>query len=73
MVSKHQKEIQDLQALLSEESQAKMRLQMEADAKDSEIESLTCKLANVNSETASLSSGADNDLDEMGKFCVCRY
>ncbi|XP_069978954.1 rho-associated protein kinase 1-like isoform X1 [Penaeus vannamei] len=65
MVSKHQKEIQDLQALLYEESQAKVRLQMEADAKDSEIESLTCKLANVNSETASLSSGADNDLDEM--------
>ncbi|XP_042225183.1 rho-associated protein kinase 2-like isoform X3 [Homarus americanus] len=65
MVSKYQKEVQDLQALLYEESQAKVRLQMEADSKDSEIESLTCKLANINSETASLSSGADNDIDEL--------
>ncbi|XP_068208171.1 rho-associated protein kinase 2 isoform X1 [Palaemon carinicauda] len=65
IISKYQKEVQDLQALLYEETQSKVRLQMEVDSKDSEIEALTCKLANVNSETASLSSGADNDLDEM--------
>lgn len=65
-VSKHQKEVQDLQALVYEESQARVRLQMELDAKDSEIESLHRTVANFNSETASLSSGADNDIDELG-------
>ncbi|XP_071545699.1 rho-associated protein kinase 1 isoform X1 [Panulirus ornatus] len=65
MMTKYQKDVQDLQAMLYEESQAKVRLQMEADSKDSEIESLTCKLANLNSETASVSSGADNDIDEL--------
>ncbi|XP_050738009.1 rho-associated protein kinase 1-like isoform X2 [Eriocheir sinensis] len=64
-VSKHQKEVQDLQALVYEESQARIRLQMELDAKDSEIESLHRTVANFNSETASLSSGADNDIDEL--------
>ncbi|CAL4106563.1 unnamed protein product, partial [Meganyctiphanes norvegica] len=65
-VSKYQKDLQDIQALLYEESQAKVRYQMEADSKDSEIEQLRAKLANVNSETASLSSGTENDIEEMG-------
>ncbi|XP_045134142.1 rho-associated protein kinase 2-like [Portunus trituberculatus] len=64
-VVKHQKEVQDLQALLYEENQARVRLQMEVDSKDSEIESLHRTIANLNSETASLSSGADNDIDEL--------
>lgn len=58
-----QKNIQDLQAQLSEESLTKQRLQMELDSKDSEIEQLQMKLATLNSETASLSS-ADNDGDD---------
>lgn len=66
VVSKHQKEIQDLQVLVHEESQTRVRLQMEMDAKDSEIEALHRTIANFNSETASLSSGADNDIDELG-------
>ncbi|XP_076066939.1 rho associated coiled-coil containing protein kinase isoform X2 [Oratosquilla oratoria] len=65
MVSKHQKDLQDYQALLYDEAQSKVRLQMEIDSKDSEIEQLNARLALVNSETASLSSGADNDIDEM--------
>ncbi|KAK4317608.1 hypothetical protein Pmani_011315 [Petrolisthes manimaculis] len=68
VVSKHQKEIQDLQILVYEESQTRVRLQMEVDAKDSEIEALHRTIANFNSETASLSSGADNDIDEIADF-----
>lgn len=41
---------------------------MELDAKDSEIESLRRTIANFNSETASLSSGPDNDIDELGQW-----
>lgn len=41
---------------------------MEVDSKDSEIESLHRTIANLNSETASLSSGADNDIDELGQW-----
>ena len=67
-MAKHQKEVQDLQALLYEENQARVRLQMEVDSKDSEIESLHRTIANLNSETASLSSGADNDIDELGQW-----
>lgn len=62
--------MQDLQALVYEESQTKVRLQMELDAKDSEIESLHRTVANFNSETASLSSGADNDIDELGQWFI---
>jgi len=40
MVSKLQKDINELQALLHEESQTKIKLKMEADSKDSELEQL---------------------------------
>lgn len=63
MVNKHQKEIQELQAQLMEENSAKIRLQMELDSKDSEIEQMQQKLTIFGSETASLSS-ADNENDE---------
>ncbi|XP_025829479.1 rho-associated protein kinase 2 isoform X2 [Agrilus planipennis] len=59
-----QKNIQDLQAQLNEETLAKQRLQMELDSKDSEIEQLQMKLASLNSETASLSS-VDNEGDDF--------
>lgn len=62
--SKWQKDLQDLQAQVYEENQTKLRLQMELDSKDSEIEQLQMKLASLNSETASLSS-ADNDGDDF--------
>ncbi|KAK7574295.1 hypothetical protein V9T40_011486 [Parthenolecanium corni] len=64
MVIKFQKESQDLQAQLVEENAAKLRLQMELDSKDSEIEQLQQKVALFYSETASLSS-ADNENDEL--------
>lgn len=64
LAAKWQKDLQDLQAQVYEENQTKLRLQMELDSKDSEIEQLQMKLATMNSETASLSS-ADNDGDEF--------
>lgn len=64
LAAKWQKDLQDLQAQVYEENQTKLRLQMELDCKDSEIEQLQMKLASMNSETASLSS-ADNDGDEF--------
>lgn len=63
---KWQKEVQELQSQVQEENTARIRLQMELDSKDSEIEQLHIKLASLNSETASLSS-ADNDEDIMGQ------
>lgn len=59
-----QKEVQELQSQVVEENTSKLRLQMELDSKDSEIEQLQTKLATLGSETASLSS-ADNDNDEL--------
>lgn len=64
LAAKWQKDLQDLQAQVYEENQTKLRLQMELDSKDSEIEQLQMKLAAMNSETASLSS-ADNDGDDF--------
>lgn len=64
LAAKWQKDLQDLQAQVYEENQTKLRLQMELDSKDSEIEQLQLKLSTINSETASLSS-ADNDGDEF--------
>ena len=57
-----------MQATFYEEMQVKIRLQMELDAKDSEIEQLNSKLVNLSSETLSVNStGNDNDWDEGGK------
>lgn len=64
MVTRFQKELSEVQALLYDESQAKLKLQMELDSKDSEIEQLQHKVSLVNSETASVNSGTDNDNDD---------
>lgn len=64
MVMKHQRELQELQSQVVEENSSKLRLQMEADSKDSEIEQLQLRLASLASETASLSSGAENDCED---------
>ncbi|XP_020282768.1 rho-associated protein kinase 1 isoform X2 [Pseudomyrmex gracilis] len=71
LAAKWQKDLQDMQAQLVEENQAKLRLQMELDSKDSEIETLQMKIASLNSETASMSSienddGEDSVLSEHG-------
>ena len=72
MVDKYQREMQDLQASLYEDSQMRTKLQMELDAKDSEVEQLHQKLTVQNADTASVSSGADFDNDDgfLGKYCL---
>ncbi|XP_043467266.1 rho-associated protein kinase 1 [Leptopilina heterotoma] len=70
LAAKWQKDLQDLQAQLVEENQSKLKLQMELDSKDSEIETLQMKITSINSETASVSSvendGEDSVLSEHG-------
>ena len=68
--SKHQKELQEQAALLYEESQAKLRLQMEVDSKDSEIEQLHRRLAVLSADTASVTSCPENDQEDMGNWHV---
>lgn len=48
---------------MNDEINARQRLQMELDSKDSEIEQLQVKLTTLTCDTASLSS-ADNDQDD---------
>ncbi|XP_050529060.1 rho-associated protein kinase 1 isoform X3 [Daktulosphaira vitifoliae] len=62
-VTKWQKELQELQSQVVEENASKLRLQMELDSKDSEIEQLQGKLTTLGSETASLSSADNDDID----------
>ena len=77
MCAKMQKDLQDLQATLYEESQKSLKLSMELDTKESELENLQLKMAHINLDTASLSSatglgglgdpflGSDGNLDTM--------
>jgi Rho-associated protein kinase 2 len=71
-VAKWQKETQELQTAIIEESQARVKLQMELDSKDSEIEQLQGKLATQAFETASISS-ADNDNDDYSQGRLNSY
>lgn len=57
MVAKFAKEQQDLHATLYEESQTRIKLSMELATKESDLEQLQVKLAQMNLDTASLSSG----------------
>ncbi|CAB1331049.1 unnamed protein product, partial [Coregonus sp. 'balchen'] len=66
-IIKYQREINDMQAQIADESQVRIELQMALDSKDSDIEQLHNLLssANVSSlESASLSSGPDFDTDD---------
>ena len=57
MVAKNQADIQNLQATLYEESQARLKLSMELDTKESEVENLQMKLTHINLDAESISSG----------------
>ena len=58
---------QEQAALLYEESQARLRLQMEVDAKDSEVEQLQRRLASLSADTASVTSSCP-DTTQTGTF-----
>uniref|UniRef100_A0A8C8JNC4 Rho-associated protein kinase n=1 Tax=Oncorhynchus tshawytscha TaxID=74940 RepID=A0A8C8JNC4_ONCTS len=66
-IIKYQREINDMQAQIADESQVRIELQMALDSKDSDIEQLRNLLssANVSSlESASINSGPDFDADD---------
>lgn len=65
MVEKYQRDLSETQAALYEEGQSRNKLQMELDAKDSEIELLQQKLSVMNIDTASIHSGSLEDGDSL--------
>uniref|UniRef100_A0AAY4D1W1 non-specific serine/threonine protein kinase n=1 Tax=Denticeps clupeoides TaxID=299321 RepID=A0AAY4D1W1_9TELE len=71
-VIKYQKELNELQALLGEESSVRMELQMSLDSKDSDIESLRSQLMSLSVhslDTTSISSqGNEADVDDNARL-----
>ena len=67
MVARFQKELSEVQALLYDESQARLKLQMERDSKDSEIEQLQQKLA-LHCDTVSINSSPDTEFQDENGF-----
>uniref|UniRef100_A0A673YYF6 Rho-associated protein kinase n=1 Tax=Salmo trutta TaxID=8032 RepID=A0A673YYF6_SALTR len=66
-IIKYQKEINDMQAVILDESQVHMELQMALDSKDSDIEQLRCQLISLSvtsMDSTSISSGNDLDVDD---------
>ncbi|XP_021378101.1 rho-associated protein kinase 2-like isoform X1 [Mizuhopecten yessoensis] len=64
MIEKYSRDLSETQAALYEEGQQRSKLQMELDAKDSEIELLRQKLTFLNVDSASVHSGnGENDGD----------
>merc|ERR1719384_2010373 len=65
MVAKNQADLQNLQATLYEESQARLKLSMELDIKESEVENLQLKLTHINLDAESISSvGTETELGD---------
>uniref|UniRef100_A0A8C8D7D3 non-specific serine/threonine protein kinase n=1 Tax=Oncorhynchus tshawytscha TaxID=74940 RepID=A0A8C8D7D3_ONCTS len=64
-IIKYQREINDMQAVLSDESQVRMELQMALDSKDSDIEQLRCQLTSLSIHSMdSTSISSSNDMDD---------
>jgi len=64
MVAKNQSDLQNLQATLYEESQARLKLSMELDTKESEVENLQTKITHLNVDSESISSGTEVDIGD---------
>uniref|UniRef100_A0A8C1U8T3 non-specific serine/threonine protein kinase n=1 Tax=Cyprinus carpio TaxID=7962 RepID=A0A8C1U8T3_CYPCA len=65
-IIKYQREINEMQATLAEESQVRLEMQMALDSKDSDIERLRCQITSLSIhslDTSSISS-TGNDLEE---------
>lgn len=66
-IIKYQKEINDMQALIADDSQLRVELQMALDSRDSDIERLRCQVSTLSVhslDSTSLSSGHDQDADD---------
>ena len=64
MSAQVQQQQTDLQALLNEETQKVNSLQLQLDAKESEIEHLVRKMALNGADTSSIHSGNELELDD---------
>uniref|UniRef100_A0A8D3ECE8 non-specific serine/threonine protein kinase n=1 Tax=Scophthalmus maximus TaxID=52904 RepID=A0A8D3ECE8_SCOMX len=65
-IIKYQREMTDMQALIAEENQVRLELQMALDSKDSDIEQLRCQITSLSVhslDSTSISSGNDLDVD----------
>ncbi|KAM8847516.1 rho-associated protein kinase 2-like isoform 3-T3 [Synchiropus picturatus] len=66
-IIKYQKEMMEMQALIAEENQVRLELQMALDSKDSDIEQLRCQITSLSIhslDSTSISSGNDLDVSE---------
>uniref|UniRef100_A0A4W6FCD0 non-specific serine/threonine protein kinase n=1 Tax=Lates calcarifer TaxID=8187 RepID=A0A4W6FCD0_LATCA len=72
-IIKYQKEINEMQAQLADESQMRIELQMALDSKDSDIEQLRNLLQSLSvqsMDSASVSSGPEFDADDLDEACI---
>ncbi|KAJ8390230.1 hypothetical protein AAFF_G00109690 [Aldrovandia affinis] len=66
-IIKYQRDINDMQALIADEGQVRVELQMALDSKDSDIEQLRCQLTSLSIhsfDSTSISSGPDPEADD---------
>ncbi|XP_061097795.1 rho-associated protein kinase 2-like isoform X6 [Conger conger] len=66
-IIKYQREIGEMQAVIADESQVRVELQMSLDSKDSDIEQLRCQLTSLSIhsfDSTSFSSGPDPEVDD---------
>lgn len=66
-IIKYQRELDEMQAVIAEENQVRLELQMTLDSKDSDIEQLRCQLTSLSVhslDSTSISSGNDMDMGE---------
>uniref|UniRef100_A0A5S6NP83 Rho-associated protein kinase 2 n=1 Tax=Xenopus tropicalis TaxID=8364 RepID=A0A5S6NP83_XENTR len=71
LVFKYQREVNDMQALIADENQARVELQMALDSKDSDIEQLRSQLQSMNLglDSTSIGSGhGDTDADDESRL-----
>uniref|UniRef100_A0A671WFB1 Rho-associated protein kinase 2 n=1 Tax=Sparus aurata TaxID=8175 RepID=A0A671WFB1_SPAAU len=65
-IIKYQREMTEMQALIAEENQVRLELQMALDSKDSDIEQLRCQITSLSVhslDSTSISSGNELDMD----------
>uniref|UniRef100_A0A3Q3G3M5 Rho-associated protein kinase 2 n=1 Tax=Labrus bergylta TaxID=56723 RepID=A0A3Q3G3M5_9LABR len=65
-IIKYQREMTDMQAMIAEENQVRLELQMALDSKDSDIEQLRCQITSLSVhslDSTSISSGNELDSD----------
>ncbi|XP_059897426.1 rho-associated protein kinase 2-like isoform X1 [Gadus macrocephalus] len=67
IIIKYQRDLNDMQAVITDEGQSRLELQMALDSKDSDIEQLRCQITSLSIhslDSTSISSGNDLDADE---------